>query len=452
MNDKTESQSQVNERPDEQVGRLQQALSQAQANLLRYQELFDFAPDGYLVTDPRGVIQEANHAAAAMLGTSKQFLVNKPLLFFVSETNRWTFTLNLNRLSHQGESRLQWEMGLTPRRAAPLRVLVTATPGPADEGHATLRWVLRDVTQRRRVEESLRGEQELASSLLQLAEVVVLMLDQQDLIVEANPYACSLTGYHRRELVGRPLAELLFPMDLPLSERRRYGQIAVNPNFQGVSRLRTKEGRTRTVAWSSLRLSSTPSHYTQLVVGNDITDLEEAQEQVLRAERLAAIGQTVTVLAHEGRNILQRAVSCLQRLEWRLEEKPEALDLCGRAQQALHDLTRLFDDLRTYAAPLRLDRAMCNLAEVWRKAWEQATALRKGRDARLEEDVAGCVPTVEVDAARLTQVFRNLFENALDACSDPLRVGVRCRPVQLGDRPGLGIMVSDNGPGFAADQ
>jgi signal transduction histidine kinase len=175
---------------------------------------------------------------------------------------------------------------------------------------------------------------------------------------------------------------------------------------------------------------------------------KQAQEQALQAARLAAIGQTVTVLAHEGRNVLQRALGCLERLGWRLKDRPEALDLAGRAQQALHDLERLFDDLRAYGATVRLDRAECCVAWVWRQAWEQATAPQQGRDARLEEQTAGCDPSCAVDALRLAQVFRNLFENCLEACADPVRVTICCRDAELGGQPALQIAVRDNGPGL----
>lgn len=48
----------------------------------RYQDLFEFAPDGYLVTDTNGVIQEANCAVAQLLNVSQKFLVGKPLYIF----------------------------------------------------------------------------------------------------------------------------------------------------------------------------------------------------------------------------------------------------------------------------------------------------------------------------------------------------------------------------------
>ncbi|CAA9401470.1 hypothetical protein AVDCRST_MAG94-5938, partial [uncultured Leptolyngbya sp.] len=51
-----------------------------EAERQRYQELFEFAPDGYLVTDAQGKIQEANLAAARLLNIEQRFLVGKPLL------------------------------------------------------------------------------------------------------------------------------------------------------------------------------------------------------------------------------------------------------------------------------------------------------------------------------------------------------------------------------------
>jgi PAS domain-containing protein len=57
----------------------------AEAERQRYQELFDFAPDGYVVTDPEGIIQEANRAAAVLLGVPQPGLLDKPLAGFIAE-------------------------------------------------------------------------------------------------------------------------------------------------------------------------------------------------------------------------------------------------------------------------------------------------------------------------------------------------------------------------------
>jgi signal transduction histidine kinase len=181
-------------------------------------------------------------------------------------------------------------------------------------------------------------------------------------------------------------------------------------------------------------------------------DLERARERALQAERLAAISQTVATLAHEGRNALQRADACLHRLNWRLADRPEEQDLARRAQQGLADLNRLFDDIRGYAAPVRLDRRPCDLARLWRESWAEAISRHGQRDARLEEAAGSADPICEADPFRLGQVFLNLFANALDACPDPAVVTVSCREADLGGRAAVWVSVRDNGPGFSPEQ
>ena len=99
-------------------------------------------------------------------------------------------------------------------------------------------------------------------------------------------------------------------------------------NPRGTVGLLGRDGQRRSVIWGGravFRADLLAS--VVLLVGHDITELEEAQAQALQAERLAALGQVMASLAHESRNLLQRAQSCLERLSWRLEGQPEALDL-----------------------------------------------------------------------------------------------------------------------------
>jgi C4-dicarboxylate-specific signal transduction histidine kinase len=76
---------------------------------------------------------------------------------------------------------------------------------------------------------------------------------------------------------------------------------------------------------------------------------------------------------------------------------------------------------------------------------------RRGRDATLVEPTAGAEMNVHVDRFRMVQVFRNLLENSLAACRDPVRIQVGCRDVQLDGKPAVEVRVHDNGPGLAPD-
>jgi signal transduction histidine kinase len=193
-------------------------------------------------------------------------------------------------------------------------------------------------------------------------------------------------------------------------------------------------------------------HLAVALVDADGRALGEAQKKALQAERLAAIGQVAAGLAHESRNALQRSQACLERLRYRLGGQPEALDLLDRLQKAQDDLHRLYEDVREYAAPIRLNPCACDLAQVWREAWADLAPLRNGREAQLREETEGVDLRCVASPFHLKQVFRNLLDNALSAGVDPVRVVIRCSPARIEGGPAVQVAVRDNGPGFTEGQ
>jgi len=184
----------------------------------------------------------------------------------------------------------------------------------------------------------------------------------------------------------------------------------------------------------------------------DITERKNAQERLLQTERLAAIGQMVTGLAHESGNALARSQVCLEMLAMEVEDRPEATDLVNRAQIAQNHLQQLYEEVRGYAAPIKLEREITGLVGVWRQAWAALELARKGRDACLREELGDIDVQCMIDSFRLQQVFRNILENALAACRDPVEITVTCSDVHLAGRPAVRIAVRDNGPGLTAEQ
>jgi PAS domain S-box-containing protein len=431
--------------------RLNEAFRQAQANLLRYQDLFDFAPDAYLVTDAKAIIQEANHAAVELFRIRKEFLVGKPLLFCVAVRDRREFTANLVHLTRTVGSQLQWEMCVGSNRQAPVCVLVTATTVRSFEHPVSFRWLLKDISHRRHLEQQLLAERDFSDTLVDLATAGILVLNSAGRIVRVNSYLCELTGTWRGELIDRTFADLLLPQD-QWSAQHALDQLVVgNARALGSHRLLRKTGPPRILAWSARFL---PDHECDtkhiLIIGNDVTDLHEAQQRALQAERPAGIGQMAAGLAHESRNCLQRSQACLEMLAHRLRGQPQALQLLVRTQRAQDDLQRLFEGVREYASPIHLEMQRCQLADVWRQAWEDLAPVRVDANACLVEETTGVNLECLASPYRLKQVFRNLFENALAAGAS--RIAVRCTPAQLDERPALEVAVQDNGTGFSPEE
>jgi len=141
----------------EELHQQNQALITAQQTLglehQRYEALFDLAPNGYLVTDRQGIIEEVNHAAAALFSTPPAFLIHKPLLVLVHPSDRTRFQAQLANLT----SGQNWEVILNPRHGVLITVAIAVTrfqdPRLRKE---MLLWSLHDITQRQQMELQLQ--------------------------------------------------------------------------------------------------------------------------------------------------------------------------------------------------------------------------------------------------------------------------------------------------------
>ncbi|AUB40060.1 cAMP-binding domain of CRP or a regulatory subunit of cAMP-dependent protein kinases [Nostoc flagelliforme CCNUN1] len=120
-----------------------------------YQELFEFAPDAYLVTNTEGIIQEANFNAAKLLNVSKQFLVGKPMINFVPLEERQHLRNELIELS-QSDRVKELLIRLQQRHGEFFDAALTVAVARNRQGKATsLRWVLRNISERKQLESTV---------------------------------------------------------------------------------------------------------------------------------------------------------------------------------------------------------------------------------------------------------------------------------------------------------
>jgi PAS domain S-box-containing protein len=133
------------------------AHEQLDAERARYRDLFEAAPDGYLVTDRTGKIYEANRAAANMLGLNAEFLTGRPFLRFFVEHDQEVARREILQL-HQSHRPSEWTARIAPRGGASsfwatLRVSATTD---IDGKLTSIRWLVRDVSQFKEMEARLR--------------------------------------------------------------------------------------------------------------------------------------------------------------------------------------------------------------------------------------------------------------------------------------------------------
>ena len=132
----------------------------------RYQELFEESPDGYLVTNEQGTIEEANRAAATLLNVPKRFLFGKPLFVFIAKSDRYRFHLQEHWLSSL-QQRSNLEVNLQPRSGQPFPVVLSVSTSYHPQGRIQgWRWLMRDLREQKQAE-AVRRELEVQQKLNQ---------------------------------------------------------------------------------------------------------------------------------------------------------------------------------------------------------------------------------------------------------------------------------------------
>jgi hypothetical protein len=275
----------------------------------------------------------------------------------------------------------------------------------------------------------------------------LLIIDDAGTIVSANPAACIQVGLAVGALEGKHLESLT----VATSEKTR---AAASSDFFGPGKNTGECTLVRNDATAvdvEYRAVASFAPGLHLLSFRDVTSRKRAEERARQAGRLAAIGETMAALVHESRNALQRSKASLEMLSLEVEDRPEALKFVARAQRAQEDLHRLYEEVRAWAAPLQLRREACDLRELWMEVWCLVNQAHPTRAARLEEDIA-CDASCHVDRFAMAQVFRNIFENALEASPTGAPVTVRCWSESNGSGEGIYIAISDQGPGLSAEQ
>jgi PAS domain S-box-containing protein len=191
----------------QQHNELRAANQALETERIRYRDLFDFAPDGYLVTDLEGRIEEANQAAGALLGARIESVTGSRLVQFVVEGSHHAFEARLERLPKDDAGKAQdWQFDICSQTGTSfpatlsVRVVRNASGLPV-----SLRWLLRDVTERKRMEDEraqflvreqvARAQSEAAQRFAFLAEVSTLLVASLDCETTLGDVARRIVPY-----------------------------------------------------------------------------------------------------------------------------------------------------------------------------------------------------------------------------------------------------------------
>jgi len=175
------------------------------------------------------------------------------------------------------------------------------------------------------------------------------------------------------------------------------------------------------------------------------SELEQAQEAIIRSEKLASIGRMAAGIAHEVGNPLSAVVGLVELLHDDDGLAPEdRADALGRIESELMRIHRTIRELLDYSREERDPAASGSVSEVIDAVAKLVSHQPKFREVEISMDLPPGLPAVRVNPDQLTQVVLNLMINAADALDGRGKIHVSARR----DQSEVWLNISDDGPGI----
>jgi two-component system NtrC family sensor kinase len=413
----------------------------------RYWDLFHSIQEGAFFCDPDGRMVDANHALVQMLGCSnREELLTKNLfedLLPPAGRGRLLEELRNTDILRNRETELRSQNG----RPVEALLHVSAVRDPSGT-LVQYRGLILDVTDQKNARVALRRERDFNWSILNHTQNIILVLDASGRISYVNHRAAEV-GYSVEALQGLPLVRLIHTSHRPIFQEALRSVL----DCGGVQRLelpflRREGSMTRFVVHLSSMREKSEDANSVVVVMTDITEASLLQDKLTHAEKMAALGQLVSGVAHEVNNPLSGIVGFTDLLLENPELPAFARENLGIILQEAERTRLIVQNMLRFAGEMPPQRELVQINAVLRQTLKLRSYGLSSRDIEICERLAENLPVVVADPHQLEQVFLNVLNNAFDAIEQSGRPG-RIEVETVASAESVEICFRDNGPGIS---
>jgi PAS domain S-box-containing protein len=406
--------------------------------------ILDSVSDSVIVVDGDGRIADMNPAAQKLLGRPASQAIAKPLeQFLPGAISIWTGNTDNN-----GEVVLDY--GNAPR-VFDLRVSGIRGWWSRVEGQVV---VLRDITERKRMEEGLRASEERFRTLVETVPDAIFSLSVDGSLTSLNPAFEKITGWSRAEWIGKSFHTVLHPDDVARATDHFLNGLSgkMSPIFE--ARVLCKSGRYITGEFIGAPHIKDGKVIEVIGFAREITDRKKAEEALEeKTEELARSNRDLEAFAyvasHDLQEPLRMVTSYVQLLAKRYKGKldSDADDFINFAVDGAMRMWNLINDLLAYSRVGTRGHPFepINCETILQQALDNLKVTMEESGAVVTHD---SLPTVTADGSQLGQLFQNLIGNAIK-----FRGNERPRIHVSANRNGNGwtFSVRDNGIGIAPE-
>ena len=413
----------------------------------RYRELFNNIQEGIYVSSPQGRFIEVNDALVRILGYSSRdevLQLDIPTQVYFSPQRRQEL---VEKLKTEGGMRNLEEV-LRRKDGSPVHVFMNCFAMRDQTGNIVQhRGLMLDVSGLHQSQTELQKERDFSSKILNHTQSLILVTDIEGIVSYANRRWSGL-GFQQSQLLGRSLSDLCGPTrraslrEVLISVAR--GQQIDNfdlPLLRG-------DGVTGQFSVNFSPIIGEDGHVASIVVVmTDVTDSAVLRAKLLHAEKLAAVGQLVSGVAHEVNNPLT-AILGFTDLLMENPDIPESArrDLRVILQEAQRT-KQIVQNLLSFARQNPPQRQAVQLNNILQRTVHLRSYDFISHGVQVVERLDESLPAVIGDSHQLQQVFLNILNNAYDAVRETSRPS-RIEIMSTRADAFLEIYFRDNGPGI----
>lgn len=188
-----------------------------------------------------------------------------------------------------------------------------------------------------------------------------------------------------------------------------------------------------------------------ILIAQDMTKRAELEASLRQSEMMSLLGSLVAGVAHEVRNPLFGISSILDAFETRFRDRTEYLRYTNVLRDEVGRLTILMEELLEYGKPFRGELYLVSIEELIARSIRACLPAAEVAEVKLESEVEASLPKIKIDRRRLSKVFVNLIENAIQHSPSQSTVRIAARKLGDGNAEWVQCEISDSGSGILAE-
>ncbi len=393
-----------------------------------FEVFFQSCPLGCAIADLDGKLRAVNPAACRIWDRSSKELVGRHVNDFTIEEDHDVSPRMFTALRNGKLKVAEFEKHYRRPKGQLVRIKATASLIHDLDGNPSgFIGILQDITELKKREE----ERTLLTMAIEQAAEAVVITDDRGIINYVNPAFEAVTGYTREEVIGRNPRILHSGKHGVEFYRNMWDVLTAGNIWRGVIVNKRKDG---SLFEEEAVISPVRDPYGQVThyvaVKHDISNVRQLEDQLVRAQKLDAIGKLAGGVAHDFNNMLTAILNHAQFVRDGLpggSEAVEDIDAILNAARSSSDLTR---QLLTLSRDQEVRLNIVNINDVIQGMHHMLDRMTGERiQLRLALSLDACM--VKADTAQVQQIVTNLMLNARDAMPEGGEIAIETARLRL---------------------